>query len=369
MRGRIAGYPTSYFNRSGVKGRADALGLMDVENEDLTAAGLKAKLVEWDEVEHGVPSWLYNMTKKQLREMGERMPSGIRRASGAFTMYGKASSRSRCGSNVMDVVVDEAEAALHRAVYGLKLSMGPASKGSGVFVVPFKRHGRNGAFKVYMNGLKVREFKNGTFAMSGKVGVEMEMGGVQLLRAALRVRDTKGDLADLLPTVGSAVRWAFKPLADRLKRVNMPSSYKMLKNKAQKLLSDFREAVGNPTYADGWWYAEGVVTEVDELGYPVKVKVKSVSGKLDGDDYGTWMKDVRGITKYLKGAKFKAPVRVGFLGPMDRKAGLGDTVEGYPAAASRSVYEIVVPHEVLVRVTRAKYTSNQEVYMEAEIYG
>ena len=77
---RYAGFPRSYFVYPGDKSRADSEGLIDIENADLTAEGLKAKMIEWDEIEHGVPRDIYNDALKRLRKMGERMPSGIRRA-------------------------------------------------------------------------------------------------------------------------------------------------------------------------------------------------------------------------------------------------------------------------------------------------
>jgi hypothetical protein len=83
----VAGYPDSHFagskeRISEVKGRAEE-GLMNVENSDLSAEGLKAKMKEWDESEHGVEASIYDATKKQLEALGDKMPKDIFRIKGS----------------------------------------------------------------------------------------------------------------------------------------------------------------------------------------------------------------------------------------------------------------------------------------------
>jgi hypothetical protein len=87
-KGVEAAYPTSYFTSAGARSRATSEGLMDVENEDLTAAGLAAKMAEWQESEGGVDAYVYDDAARRMRQMGGRMPSGIKRASD-----GRASAR------------------------------------------------------------------------------------------------------------------------------------------------------------------------------------------------------------------------------------------------------------------------------------
>lgn len=62
--------------------KAEEVGLMDMENEDLTAEGLLAKMYEWDESEHGVDAYIYDETKKDLESHGASMPEDIRRIEG-----------------------------------------------------------------------------------------------------------------------------------------------------------------------------------------------------------------------------------------------------------------------------------------------
>jgi hypothetical protein len=76
----VASYPSSYFKSSGARSRANQSGLMDVENEDLTAPGLIAKLEEWQKEEGGVEGYVYDQTARALRGLGLRMPPGIKRA-------------------------------------------------------------------------------------------------------------------------------------------------------------------------------------------------------------------------------------------------------------------------------------------------
>jgi hypothetical protein len=72
-------YPAKYFEHSGARNRANTYGLMDVENADLTAVGLIAKLEEIQEAEGGVSRFIYNDAQKRLMEKGFRMPPGIQK--------------------------------------------------------------------------------------------------------------------------------------------------------------------------------------------------------------------------------------------------------------------------------------------------
>jgi len=77
----VASYPSNYFKSSSARSRANQSGLMDVENEDLTAPGLVAKLEEWQKEEGGVDGYVYDETAKALMKLGLRIPPGIKRAS------------------------------------------------------------------------------------------------------------------------------------------------------------------------------------------------------------------------------------------------------------------------------------------------
>jgi len=59
--------------------KAEYYGLVDIENENLTPEGLIQKMIEWDEGEHGVEEYIYDMTKKDLERQGYKMPDYIRR--------------------------------------------------------------------------------------------------------------------------------------------------------------------------------------------------------------------------------------------------------------------------------------------------
>lgn len=61
--------------------KAETYGLMDIENEDLTPEGLIQKMIIWDEGEHGVEAYVYDITKRQLEDQGYKMPDDIRRIS------------------------------------------------------------------------------------------------------------------------------------------------------------------------------------------------------------------------------------------------------------------------------------------------
>jgi len=70
-------YPKSHFKNKDVIEKANMFGLTSIENEDLTLAGLIAKMKEWQEQEGGVPSYVYNMTKKDIKAAGGKIPSDI----------------------------------------------------------------------------------------------------------------------------------------------------------------------------------------------------------------------------------------------------------------------------------------------------
>lgn len=72
-------YAKCLFKNEEVIEKADMFGLTSIENEDLTMAGLIAKMIVWDEAHHGVEAYIYDMTKKQIEDMGGYMPESIRR--------------------------------------------------------------------------------------------------------------------------------------------------------------------------------------------------------------------------------------------------------------------------------------------------
>ncbi len=75
-------YPVSFFKDKDNKAlmeRVETEGLMDIENEDLTPEGLIAKMYEWDESEHGVDSYNYELAEKELAKAGMTMPRDIRK--------------------------------------------------------------------------------------------------------------------------------------------------------------------------------------------------------------------------------------------------------------------------------------------------
>lgn len=74
-------YPARFFTRPGAAAHARSYGILDVENEDLTAEGLAAKIRAWQEDEGEVPAYVYDDAAKRLKESGKAMPTGIRRAS------------------------------------------------------------------------------------------------------------------------------------------------------------------------------------------------------------------------------------------------------------------------------------------------
>ena len=104
----VASYPSNYFKSSSARSRANQSGLMDVENEDLTAPGLVAKLEEWQKEEGGVDGYVYDETAKALMKLGLRMPPGIKRAASVkaaeddFSMHFYDSSWTSAVSNRQD---------------------------------------------------------------------------------------------------------------------------------------------------------------------------------------------------------------------------------------------------------------------------
>jgi len=55
------------------------IGLTAIENHHLTPFGLIKKMEVWDEAEHGVEAYVYDLTKKDLAKYGIEMPKHIRR--------------------------------------------------------------------------------------------------------------------------------------------------------------------------------------------------------------------------------------------------------------------------------------------------
>lgn len=80
-------YLKEYLKNPSVVNKAKRDGLIAIENEDLTILGLIAKMYEWDEMEHGVPSYIYDMTEKELESQGEEMPEDIRRIEEGIKSY------------------------------------------------------------------------------------------------------------------------------------------------------------------------------------------------------------------------------------------------------------------------------------------
>lgn len=55
------------------------LGLTAIENHHLTPMGLIKKMEVWDEADHGVEAYVYDLTKRDLAKYGVEMPKHIRR--------------------------------------------------------------------------------------------------------------------------------------------------------------------------------------------------------------------------------------------------------------------------------------------------
>jgi len=72
-------YPSKYFLRKDVIKKANLFGLTDIENEDLTTAGLIAKMREWQKKYGGVDDYVYDLTAKDLQARGSKMPMEISR--------------------------------------------------------------------------------------------------------------------------------------------------------------------------------------------------------------------------------------------------------------------------------------------------
>ena len=54
-------------------------GLVGIENHHLTKKGLIAKMRVWDESEHGVEAFIYDITETEIKKLGGTMPNDIRR--------------------------------------------------------------------------------------------------------------------------------------------------------------------------------------------------------------------------------------------------------------------------------------------------
>lgn len=73
-------YPSKYFKNPEYVEKAELFSLTDIENGDLTPEGLIAKMYVWQESEHEVEAYVYDMTKKELESAGYKMPKDIIRA-------------------------------------------------------------------------------------------------------------------------------------------------------------------------------------------------------------------------------------------------------------------------------------------------
>jgi len=271
------------------------------------------------------------------------------------------------GVNVYDVMEESSLRMLKNAVYGMRFRMGNSSRSGAGFILPFRRPPFDGQFHVSFGKVKYKEFKNGTFTLGGKLVVTMELDGKRLMVAAPKISSVRGKDEDKYEVVSSVISNAWREIAYRIKNVSLPASEKVLKTKADNILSEFADAVADPNSSQYWWIAEGRVMSLDERGYPAEVKIVSINGDIDGDDYSLYLKDARGISKYLKGKSFKVKVTVGFIGPRDvQETVVGEQLEGYPAYQSGSVYEVLVPHQVKVKIRGASYRGS-DLVLVAEI--
>ena len=94
-------YPVSFFKDWGNKAlmeRAETEGLIDIENEDLTPEGLIAKMYEWDESEHGIDTYNYELVEKELAKAGVKMPTDIRKIPPMWTKVRSALWAEAAGS-------------------------------------------------------------------------------------------------------------------------------------------------------------------------------------------------------------------------------------------------------------------------------
>jgi len=57
----------------------DEFGITAIENHHLSPVGLIKKMLVWDEAEHGVEAYIYDLTKKELERLGFHIPKEIRR--------------------------------------------------------------------------------------------------------------------------------------------------------------------------------------------------------------------------------------------------------------------------------------------------
>ena len=72
-------YSPDYFLRKEVIKKANLFGLTSIENFDLTLKGLIAKIKEWNKENNGVEAYIFDMTEKELKRRGSKMPSNIKR--------------------------------------------------------------------------------------------------------------------------------------------------------------------------------------------------------------------------------------------------------------------------------------------------
>jgi len=72
-------YPSHYFLRKEIISKANRFGLTDIENDDLTTAGIIAKMKEWQKQYGGIDEYVYELTVKELKARGSKMPTEIKR--------------------------------------------------------------------------------------------------------------------------------------------------------------------------------------------------------------------------------------------------------------------------------------------------
>ena len=72
-------YRPNYFLRKEVIKKANRFGLTSIENEDLSTTGLIAKMKEWNKEYNGVEAYIYDMTARELKRRGSKMPRNIKR--------------------------------------------------------------------------------------------------------------------------------------------------------------------------------------------------------------------------------------------------------------------------------------------------
>ncbi|MDO8302264.1 MAG: hypothetical protein Q7T18_03390 [Sedimentisphaerales bacterium] len=72
-------YLPNFFLRRDVIKKANLFGLTSIENFDLTLKGLIAKMKEWQKEHNGVEAYVYDLTEKELKRRGSKMPKHIKR--------------------------------------------------------------------------------------------------------------------------------------------------------------------------------------------------------------------------------------------------------------------------------------------------